>query len=73
MFVVIELQKVNDEQIANIVNAYSSKETAERQYHTVLAAAAVSALPCHSAVMLDDHGRMIKCECYVHEVVEQNE
>ena len=69
MYIVIELQKVSDEQVANIVNAYTNKDEAERQYHTILAAAAVSTLACHSATMLDEKGNMLKHEYYQHEVV----
>lgn len=69
MFIVIELQTINAETVANIVNTYTEKAVAEQKYHTILAAAAVSALPCHAAVMLDKEGRMIKSEFYTHEVV----
>lgn len=69
MFIVIELQTINDSQVANIVNAYTDQKVAEQKYHTILAAAAVSSLPCHAAVMLDEKGRMIKSEYYTHEVV----
>ena len=68
MYIVIELQQLSESQVANIVTAYTVKDTAERQYHTVLAAAAVSTLPCHSAVMLDEKGNMLKHEYYTHEV-----
>ena len=69
MFIVIELQTINDSQVANIVNAYTEQKVAEQKYHTILAAAAVSSLPCHAAVILDEKGRMIKSEYYTHEVV----
>ena len=69
MYIVIELQTINDSQVANIVNAYTDQKVAEQKYHTILAAAAVSSLPCHAAVMLDEKGRMIKSEYYTHEVV----
>lgn len=69
MYIVIELQTINDSQVANIVNAYTEQKVAEQKYHTILAAAAVSSLPCHAAVMLDEKGRMIKSEYYTHEVV----
>ena len=70
MYLVIELQKVNDSQVANIVTAYTDRNVAEQKYHTVLSAAAVSSLPCHSAVILDEMGRTIKGpEFYIHEVV----
>lgn len=70
MYIVIELQKVDDTQIANLVNVYTNKNVAEQAYHNVLAAAAVSSLPCHSAVILDETGRIVKGpEYYIHEVV----
>lgn len=69
MYIVIELQTINAETVANIVNAYTEQKVAEQKYHTILAAAAVSSLPCHAAVMLDEKGRMIKSEYYTHEVV----
>ena len=69
MFIVIELQTINDSQVANIVNAYTEQAVAEQKYHSILAAAAVSALPCHSATMLDEKGRMIKSEYHTHDVV----
>ena len=72
LYIVIELQTINDSQVANIVNAYTEQAVAEQKYHSILAAAAVSALPCHVAVMLDEKGRMIKSEFYTHEVA-QNE
>lgn len=68
MYIVIELQKLNDEQVANIVTAYTERDSAERQYHTILAAAAVSTIPCHSAVMLNERGDMLKHEFYTHTV-----
>lgn len=72
LYIVIELQTVNESTVANIVNAYTEQAVAEQKYHSILAAAAVSALPCHSATMLDEKGRMIKSEFYTHEVA-QNE
>lgn len=69
MYIVIELQKINDSQVGNIVSAYENRNVAEQKYHTVLSAAAVSTLPCHSCVMLDETGRTIKGpESYRHEV-----
>lgn len=70
MFIVIELQKVNDSQVGNIVTAYVEQNAAEAKFHDILRAAAVSTLPCHSAVILDETGRTIKGpEFYRHEVV----
>ena len=70
MFVVIEIQKNGSGEIATLVNVYDDHNTAEQKYHTILAAAAVSGLPSHAAVMLLENGQEIKHECYGAEVLE---
>lgn len=73
MYLVIELQTINDETVANIVTDYTDKNVAESKYHDILRAAAVSALPWHSAVIIDEQGRTVKGpEAYKHGVA-QNE
>ena len=72
MFIVIELQTINESQVANNVWSYSDEQgnVAESKYHDVLRAAAVSAIPIHSAVIVDEHGRTVKGpESYKHGVV----
>ena len=59
MFVVIEIQKNNNNQIATLVNAYENRNQAFQKYHSVLSAAAVSDLPVHSAVILTEEGFLI--------------
>ena len=66
MFVVLEIQA--GETIATIVNSYEDRLLAEQKYHQILAAAAVSNVPKHSAVLMTDEGVRIKNEVYVHEV-----
>lgn len=63
MFIVIELQ-TNGEQTANIVNAYTSRPEAEARYHSILAAAALSNVQIHSAVLMDHRGFTYLTECY---------
>ena len=70
MTVVIELQKLSDTQIANIVTVYQTRAEAEQKYHAILSAAAVSEVPIHSAIMLEEDGRTIKNEWYNHMVAE---
>ena len=41
---------------------------AEAKYHEVLAAAAVSELPQHSATLITSDGRVIMNQCYIHEI-----
>lgn len=68
MYIVIELQTNADGAIGNIVTAYNSREQAFSKYHTILSAAAVSALPCHAAVILDNKGMQIAAQYFEHEV-----
>lgn len=66
MFIVMEIQK--GVSVSTIVNTYETRNQAEQKYHTVLAYAAVSDVPQHSAVMLNDNGSYIKSETFEHEV-----
>jgi len=67
MYIVIEIQ-VNGDQVGTIVNKYGSRAEAESQYHTVLAAAAISSVQIHSATMLSASGKELMNQSYVHEV-----
>lgn len=69
--IILEIQHSNDGTNATLVNSYTDQATAEQKYHTVLAAAAVSTVNVHSAVMLDDTGNRIKGETYYHGTLEE--
>ena len=66
MFIVIEIQ-ATAESISTIVNDYSDRLQAESKYHQILTSAAISDVPKHGAVLLNDEGQMINHECYNHE------
>ena len=68
--IILEIQHSNDGTNATLVNSYTDQATAEQKYHQVLAAAAVSAVDVHSAVMMDDTGNRIKGETYYHGSLE---
>lgn len=65
VYIVIEIQ-ADDSNAATIVNNYTDRNLAEQKYHQILSAAAVSAVPVHSAVMLTGDGTRIKGETYRH-------
>ena len=67
MFIVVEIQTNADGTVGNLVNAYAERSDAEHKYHEALAAAAISNLPVHAAVMLTNEGFMEKHEHYIHE------
>ena len=65
MYIVIEIQTSGDS-VATIVNKYADRAEAEARFHAVLAAAAVSAVPVHAAVMLTNAGTTVRSEYYRH-------
>ena len=75
-YYVFEVQKYANGEFGHIVHyaydedANKARLKAESKYHEVLAAAAVSELPQHSATLLTSDGRAVMSQCYRHEVVE---
>ena len=66
MFIVIELQKNAEGVVSNIVTSHATQNEAESKYHSVLASAAVSEIPVHSAIIVSEEGFPIKHQCYKH-------
>lgn len=52
MYLVIEIQKSEDGKISNIVTSHETRAEADSKWHQILSYAAVSGLPCHSAIIL---------------------
>lgn len=52
---------------------FTDRNAAEAQYHTMLAAAAISAVEIHSVVMLTEDGRIVRTECYRHSAATNEE
>lgn len=73
-FYIIEIQQYINGEFGHIVHfAYDANPTkarlkAEAKYHEVLASAAVSELPQHSASLLTSDGRCLMNQCYRHEI-----
>jgi hypothetical protein len=65
-YVVLELQTNSDGTVGNLVTAHDTRNAAESAYHSVLAAAAISALPKHAAVLLTSEGTLLDSRCYEH-------
>ena len=65
-YIVVELQTAPDESVANLVTSHDDRNAAESKYHQVLAAAAVSQLPVHAAVLMSSDGGFIAAQSYEH-------
>lgn len=72
-FYIIEIQQYANGEYGHLIHfAYDANEDkaklkAEAKYHEVLAAAAVSELPSHSATILASDGFPLMHQCYKHE------
>ena len=66
MFIVIEIQTNSDGTIGILPYSYENRFDAEHKYHEILAAAAISTLPCHAAVIMTNEGYVDKAERYTH-------
>ena len=66
MFIVIEIQTAADGKVATIVNSYASQNDAESKFHSILTAAALSSLPVHSAIIMNEKAEVIRAEHYTH-------
>lgn len=66
MYIVIELQKNAEGVVSNLVTSHNTLAEAESKYHFILAAAAVSEIPVHSAIIVSEEGFPVKHQCYKH-------
>ena len=67
MFFVLEIQKPKEGNAAYLMHTADTAQQAESVYHQVLAAAAISNVYVHSAVIITDEGMTLSAESYKHE------
>ena len=67
MYVAIELKQTADGNFEVSTYKKDTRDEAEKAYHSILAVAAVSTAPVHSAVILNPEGQMLKRDCYKHD------
>ena len=65
-YVVIEIQKLSTEAIANQVWGFDDILSAEAKYHALLSVAAKSSVYVHTVCLINETGFMIKHESYDH-------
>lgn len=75
-FYVVEIQQYSEDEFGHIVHYASDEDPqiarmkAESKYHEVLAAAAISELPSHAAILFNYEGSPLMYQCYKHDVVK---
>lgn len=71
-YYVLEIQKYQDGSFGHLVHvaydedADKARLKGESKYHEVLAAAAISQLPQHAAILMSSGGEPIDHKCYIH-------
>lgn len=65
-YIVIELQTDASGNVANIVTKKDTLNEAEALFHQILASAAISSVPVHAAVILNNYGDVQDVKSYVH-------
>ena len=66
MYIITEYQTAQDGTVATIVTQKESRNEADSVYHTILASAAISALPVHAASIVTNEGQYIDSAFYRH-------
>ena len=69
-YIVLELQTNRDDTLGSLVWNFPTLPQAESKFHAILSAAAISSVPIHSAVILDEHGENIAYASYDHPIEE---
>lgn len=70
-FIVIEIQRFEGGGISTPAYAYNDQNAAESKYYSIMASAAVSKLPVHSAILINEYGGLIMNGSYTHEEPEE--
>lgn len=66
-YIVIELQTNANGTIGNLIWSFDNIDLAKSKYYAVLSAAAISNLPQHSCILIQNDGTLLKRECFIHE------
>ena len=65
-YIVMEIQTNKDGTVGNLVWAYDSRAEAEAKFHTIMAAAALSSVPVHVALVIQSDGTLLESGRYEH-------
>ena len=65
-YLVLEIQKASDGQVATLINSYDSLEIAEQAYFTTLASACASSVFVHTVMLISDEGFCVEQRSFRH-------
>lgn len=65
-YVVIEYQ-INDDQIGKLSTNHATLQSAQNEFYTIAAAAAISSVKQHIIFMIDENGKIVDYKKFLHE------
>jgi len=69
MYVILELQVINGNiSVVTPIQMAETQKEAMSKYHGILSVAAVSSVPIHSAIVINERGEYVARETYEHVV-----
>lgn len=66
MYIVIEMQKNADGVMSDITTSFNTLSEAYNKYYSILAFAAISELPVHSAMIVSEECFVVESKCFKH-------
>ena len=63
-FLVVEIQTYANGQVGTLTYSYDTQREADNKYYTILAAAAISNLPCHAVIEFTEQGFPLRYDHY---------
>lgn len=73
MYIIIELQTDSEGNVGNIITSFESRSDAENKYHVAAAYAAVSSVPVHAVIFIDNRGKQIEPPCVFYHAAQEEE
>lgn len=70
-YIVLEIQTQADGTVATLSDSFNDLNSAYNKYYTVLAYAAISTLPRHSACLIDNTGFLQESKYFDHPLLEE--
>lgn len=67
MYILIEMQTSGEQTAIPPIVTKTDRNEAESEFHRLCSVAAVSSVPIHSVMMVDEFGNTIRSEHYAHE------
>ena len=73
MYIVLEIQTMQDGTVATLATTAATWREAQGVYHNKLWYAAQSTLPCYAVALLDSHGNLLESRYYTTDTEPEGE